>query len=176
LPIDEDHPVDPNNPYAFSKALAEQVCAFHARTAKLPVTIVRPFNIFGPGQRAEFLIPMILDQIVKGSQIRIKDLAPKRDYLFIDDLIAGLERTLEQPDGLRVINFGSGISHTVEEIIDLAQAAAGSALPILCDNVPRPNEIPVVRADIGRARRLLDWEPRHSLADGLKAALKTVRR
>lgn len=176
LPIDEGHPIAPNNPYALSKALAERVCVFHAGTARLPVTIVRPFNIFGPGQRADFLIPMILDQIAKGCQIRVKDLAPKRDYLFIDDLIAGIERTLEQPGGLRVINFGSGISYTVKEIIDLAQEAAGSHLSILCDNEPRPNEISDVWADIGRAHRLLGWEPRQSLADGLKAALKAARR
>jgi nucleoside-diphosphate-sugar epimerase len=175
LPIDEGHPVTPNNPYALSKTLAEQVCSFHAKTTLLPVTIVRPFNIFGPGQRSDFLIPSVIDQIVRGREIRVKDLSPRRDYLFVDDFVAGLERTLAHPDGLRVVNFGSGASHSVRDVIDQAQAAAGSRLPVVCDRVRRPNEIPDVRADVGQAFRLLDWGPHTSLIDGLRLSIDAIR-
>ena len=175
LPIAEDHPVAPNNPYALSKALAEQICRFHADIARLPVTIVRPFNIFGPGQRPEFLIATIFEQISRGAQIRVKDLSPRRDYLFVDDFVGGLERTLQAPGGLRVFNLGSGASYTVKDIIELAQAAAGSSLPVACDDEQRANEIPDVRADIGHARRLLGWEPRHSFLDGLRLTFRSVQ-
>ena len=57
LPVTEDHPVAPNNPYALSKVLAEQACSFHASVTGLPVTIIRPFNIYGPGQQGPFLVP-----------------------------------------------------------------------------------------------------------------------
>src|SRR5438105_775381 len=97
LPIREDDPADPNNPYALSKFLAEQVCAFHAAAMQVPVTVLRPFNIFGPGQRGEFLIPAILDQIRRGKEICVKDLAPRRDFVFIDDVVAALIGAVAAP-------------------------------------------------------------------------------
>jgi GDP-4-dehydro-6-deoxy-D-mannose reductase len=175
LPIDENHPLVPNNPYALSKALAEEICTFHARTERLPVTVARPFNIFGPGQRPEFLIPTLLDQIVRGQDIRVKDLTPRRDFLFVDDLADGIVRTLNCPDALRIINFGSGLSYSVREIIDIAQAAAGTNLPVVSDEEPRTGDIPDVRADIRLARELLSWEPTTSLRDGISLCLNENR-
>src|SRR2546426_4125403 len=129
LPIREDDPLEPNNPYALSKYLAEQVCAFYAASFGLSVTILRPFNVFGAGQRGEFLIPTILDQIRKGETIRVKDLAPRRDYVFLDDLVSALSRAIASPAGHRAFNIGSGISYSVQDIIDVAQQVAGTRLP-----------------------------------------------
>lgn len=171
LPIGEDHPLAPGSPYALSKVLAEQVCAFHAESERLPVTVVRPFNIFGPGQRTDFLIAAIVDQIRQGGVIRVKDLAPRRDYLFIDDLAAGLEQMMQRPAGLRTYNLGSGTSHSVQDVIDLAQDIAGTRLAIECDEAPRQNEIPDVRADATLARTQLGWTPRTSLREGLAMML-----
>jgi GDP-4-dehydro-6-deoxy-D-mannose reductase len=175
LPIGEDHPIAPNNPYALSKALAEQVCRFHAETWHLPVTIVRPFNIFGPGQRPEFLIGTILDQTLRETSVRVKDLFPRRDYLLVDDFVEGLERTMRRPNGLRTFNFGSGVSYTVKEVVEIAQTVAGTRLPVASEGEERIHEIPDVRADIGRARRLLGWEPRHSLLEGLRLTFQAIR-
>lgn len=171
LPIDEDHPLAPGNPYALSKILAEKVCAFHAEAERLAVTIVRPFNIFGPGQRTEFLIPAVIDQIKRGVDIRVKDIRPRRDYLFIDDLVEGLERTLRSPKGLRVFNLGSGSSYSVAEVIEMAQTIQGTRLGVQCEEAPRQNEIADVRGDITRARTQLGWEPRVSLREGLELML-----
>jgi nucleoside-diphosphate-sugar epimerase len=171
LPTNEDHPLAPGNPYGLSKILAEQVCAFHSEVERLPVTIARPFNIFGPGQRIEFLISAVIDQIKRGTEIRVKDLSPRRDYLFIDDLVAGLERTLRAPEGLRVFNFGSGSSYSVKEIIDIAQMIAKTRLAVLCEESPRINEIADVCADISRARTQLGWQPRVTLREGLESML-----
>jgi GDP-4-dehydro-6-deoxy-D-mannose reductase len=167
LPIHEDDPVAPNNPYAESKVAAERSCAAHAATTGLPVTVVRPFNVFGPGQRAEFLIPTIIDQVRTGRDIRVKDLAPRRDYVFLDDLVTALIRTIDKPTGYRVFNIGSGVSHSVREVIDTIQSAAGTHLPVVSEGEPRANEIPDVRADITRAQTVLGWRPRYSLADGI---------
>jgi GDP-4-dehydro-6-deoxy-D-mannose reductase len=176
LPIDEDHPLAPGSPYALSKVLAEQVCAFHAEAEQLAATIVRPFNVFGPGQRTEFLIPAVADQIKRGGDIRVKDTSPRRDYLFIDDLAAALERTLRSPEGLRVFNLGSGSSYSVAEVINMAQAIAGTRFEVHCEEAPRQNEIADVRADITRARTQLGWEPRVSLREGLELMLAAQAR
>jgi nucleoside-diphosphate-sugar epimerase len=172
LPIREDDPVAPNNPYAESKVAAERLCAAHAEKTGLPVTVVRPFNVFGPGQRPAFLIPTIIDQALNAREIRIKDVAPRRDYVFLDDLVTALVATIEKPAGHRVFNIGSGVSHSVAEVIDTIQAAAGTHLPVVDEHEPRPNEIPDVRADITRAQTVLGWRPRYSLAEGIARMLE----
>jgi nucleoside-diphosphate-sugar epimerase len=172
LPIREDDPAAPNNPYALSKYLAEQACAFHAAELGVPVTVLRPFNIFGPGQRSEFLIPTILAQVRAGETIRVADLTPRRDYLFVDDLMAALSRTLELPHGYRLFNLASGVSYSVQEIIDTVQAAAGTRLPVASEDAPRVNEIADVRADISRARAQLGWAPRVAFAEGIARLIR----
>ena len=174
LPIQEDDPQEPNNPYALSKSLAEQICAFYAMSMGMPVTVIRPFNIYGPGQRMEFLIPTLLDQVKKGTDIRVNDLTPRRDYVHLDDLVAALVRTIERPGGYRVFNIGSGISYSVRDIIDTIQAAADTRLPVVSSEQPRSNEIADVRADITRARTMLGWESRYSFADGIARLVRAA--
>jgi GDP-4-dehydro-6-deoxy-D-mannose reductase len=175
LPIREDDPVAPNNPYAESKVAAERTCAAHAAATGLPVTVVRPFNVFGPGQRPEFLIPTILDQVRQGREIRVTDLAPRRDYVFLDDVVSALRCTMEKPDGYRVFNIASGVSHSVAEVIDTIQSVAGTHLPVVSEEMPRHNEIPDVRADIARAQTVLGWNPRYSFAEGIARMLDAGR-
>jgi nucleoside-diphosphate-sugar epimerase len=87
LPIDENHPVQPSNPYAHSKWLGEELCRYYFRTWNLPVTIVRAFNAYGPGQSSRFLVPSIVRQWVQGEVVRVANLAPKRDFVYLDDLV-----------------------------------------------------------------------------------------
>lgn len=169
LPIGEDHPLSPNNPYALSKMLAEELCRFHGKSHGLPVTILRPFNIYGVGQRDDFLIGTVLNDIRRGDVIRVKDLVPRRDYLFLDDLVEGILLCLPAPAGTRVFNFGSGVAYSVKDVIDIAQRVAGTHLPVKSEDAPRPHEIPGTLADIARAGAVLGWTPRTSFEDGLKA-------
>jgi nucleoside-diphosphate-sugar epimerase len=175
LPVREDDPLEPANPYALSKLLAERLCAFYASTFDVAVTVIRLFNVFGPGQRGEFLIPAILGHVLKGEEIRVKTLDPRRDFVFLDDVVEALIRTLDDPRGQRVINIGSGLSHSVQEVIAAVQAAAGTHLPVASEEEERPNEIPDVRADIARARDLLGWQPRTSFAEGIAKLVQAER-
>lgn len=167
LPIRESDPLKPNNPYALSKMLAESVCEFYAAWYDVAVTIVRPFNIYGPGQKGHFLIPEILAKVQAGEPVRVMDLAPKRDYLYLDDLVEGLLCTLSPAPGCRVYNMGYGSSMSVSEIIDAIQAVAGTSLEVLCGNHVRMNEIPDVYADISKAFLELGWQPKVAFADGV---------
>lgn len=171
LPIDEQAPVRIFNPYALSKHLAEQLCAFHAETTGQPVNIVRPFNIYGPGQRDDFLIPKIIAQVRTAQSIKVENLEPRRDYLYVDDFVAGLVATLQSRDGYRVFNFGSGRSLSVREVIDTIQSVAQTNLPVTSEEKVRPNEIADICADTRWARSQLGWHPRTSFADGIRSTV-----
>jgi len=95
LPISEEEPLCAFNPYSHTKILAEETALYYHRQFGVPVTIVRPFNVYGPGQDRRFLIPTILTQAIDPGQpaIVVADLRPRRDYLFISDLIDLLTRT-----------------------------------------------------------------------------------
>ena len=171
LPIAESHPVKPNNPYALSKHLAEQLCGFAGQYQEVPVVVLRLFNVFGPGQRPEFLVPEIIAQIRLGKEIRVRDLAPRRDYIYLDDVVGSIVGALAVSDGVHVVNIGSGVSLSVGEIIDQIQQVAGTRLPVFASHQQRPQEIPDVRADISHARQLLGWEPRFSFQRGVQQLL-----
>jgi len=168
LPIAESAPVRANNPYALSKHMAEQACRFHAEQFGVPVTILRPFNVYGPGQARQFLIPTILAQL-RDTKVEMLDLEPRRDYVFLPDLVDAILRAemLTAP-GCRVVNIGSGQSVSVAEIVAAAQAVAGTSLKVVSRGKKRSNEIPDVVADITTARDLLAWSPHNGLAEGLK--------
>src|SRR5207248_4261917 len=122
-----------------------------------------PFNVYGPGQSRRFLIPTIVDQVRVGRQIRVMDLAPKRDYLYIDDLVELLVATMASRDKpYRVMNAGSGQSHSVKDVIDTVQEVANTRLAVVEEQQPRQEELDDVRADITAAREALGWVPQTS--------------
>jgi GDP-4-dehydro-6-deoxy-D-mannose reductase len=175
LPISETDVIMPNNPYALSKFMAESACRFYAEYFAVPVTIVRPFNIFGPSQKSHFLIPEIVSQVLANKPIKLKDLTPRRDYLYLDDLIEALMLTMNMGKGCHLYNIGYGSSLSVAEIVDTIQAVAGTSLPVICENAPRENEIPDVYADINHAKDELGWYPKHTFEQGIRNMISMER-
>lgn len=172
LPIRESDPASPNNPYALTKRLAEQLCEFAAQYQGVVATALRLFNVFGPGQRAEFLIPKVLEQVRAGQVIRMQDLTPKRDYVYLSDVVDAFVKASEVNEGFHAINVGSGHSLSVSEVVDKIQVLAGTRLPVASDSVERRQEIPDVVADISLAQELIGWRPQMSFDDGIEQILK----
>lgn len=169
LPISESAPIRPNNPYALSKHLAEQLCRFYAENLAVPATIIRPFNAYGPGQDRKFLIPKILEDVRDRHAIEVEDLEPRRDLVFIDDLIEAIATaSARKSPAFDVFNIGSGASHSVAEIIATIQEVAGTNLEVKSRGSKRRNEISDVVADTAHARNVLGWEPRVSLTEGIR--------
>jgi GDP-4-dehydro-6-deoxy-D-mannose reductase len=175
LPIPETAAVDATNPYALSKWLAEQTCAFYAERFGVPVVVLRPFNVYGPGQAVDFLIPTIVRQVCDAQPIRVKDLKPRRDYVYVEDVVDLILLAMECAATYKVFNAGSGVSHSVDDIIGIVQRTVGTTLPIVSDNERRPGEVMDTVADIALAKHELGWEPRWSLDAGIEATIQHTR-
>jgi nucleoside-diphosphate-sugar epimerase len=173
LPIDEQAPVSAPNPYALSKKLAEEACRFYSESFNVDVTVLRVFNIYGGGQGDKFLIPSIVRQVQEGTAINVKDLAPRRDFLFIDDLIEAIVCAIGKPQRFEIFNIASGTSHSVQEVIDIVQRVAKRSVPVHSEEVRRQNEIMDTRGDITKARQMLAWTPRWSIESGVAEILRT---
>lgn len=169
LPISEDCQIRPNNPYAHSKYLAEQLCEFYANEFGVRTVIIRPFNVFGIGQNNKFLIPHIIGQALsEDKKIIVKDLTPKRDYVYLDDLIDALILSIASLKSFAVYNIGSGYSLSVKEIINIVQSELATNKEVVSENEVRSNEISDVVADISRSDKELGWYPKHSFHQGIK--------
>jgi nucleoside-diphosphate-sugar epimerase len=177
LPIDESHPVTPDNPYAHSKHLAEQLCAFYASHFNVNVAVLRPFNLYGPGQDDRFLIPTIVKQALRGGVVTLRDTRPKRDYLYIDDFVDALVCVMRKDQrGTAVYNVGSGRSVSVKEIADEIGRAFGRDLTIEDLGERRQNEIDDCVADTRRFRESYDWTPHWTLERGIKEVVSLAER
>jgi len=172
LPIDENHPLKAYNPYTHSKLLAEETCCFYEEKFNLSMTIIRPFNIYGPHQPPHFLISEIIGKIFNPStdKIELMDLKPRRDYVFLDDLVNALFQTIDGPRG--IYNLGSGFSVSVGEIANMLIELTGCRKSLISKGISRPNEVFELYANISRIRNKLGWEPKISLWDGLKVCLE----
>ena len=112
-----------------------------------------------------------MQQITSHQKITVRDLSPKRDYIFVDDLVDMIIKSIGLTNNLNIFNVGSGVSHSVIEVINLLQAIMSTSLPVYTKNDVRKNEIIDTVADISQARKLLSWEPKHSFREGLKKTI-----
>lgn len=173
-PISESHPINPINPYGHSKLLAEELCDFYSKNFGIGVTIIRPFNIYGPFQSKHFLIPEILYQLYNKelTEVKVLDLLPRRDYLFVDDLIQAMI-VLFESEKTGIYNVGSGYSLSVEEILKKIMNVAGTTKRYISKNMARKNEIPDVVADISKIVKETGWRPQYTFESGIKEILKS---
>lgn len=172
FPINEQHPVVGFNPYAQSKIFGEELCSAYARDFNLRSVIIRPFNIYGRGQNENFLLPMIINQAKTGT-IALKDPRPKRDLLYLDDMIDAYCAAVKyEPKGAEVFNIGYGKSYSIAELVEIVRQESGADIKVEFSNETRPHEILDTVADISKAGKLLKWKPAVSIQDGIKMMMK----
>ena len=175
VPISEEHPLQGQSPYSASKIGADKMAEAVHRSFNLPVTIVRPFNTYGPRQSARAVIPAIITQALTRDAIRLGNLEPTRDLNFVTDTAEGFIRAAESPAAVgRVINIGTGQEISIGELAARILQMLGKDLPIICeDQRVRPDKSEVERlcADNRVARELLGWEPRVTLEEGLRRTI-----
>lgn len=169
-PIDENHPTQAFNPYSQTKVICESLCEGYNRDFKVPITIFRPFNIYGTGQNPDFLIPSIIQQ-AKTGKIVIKDDRPKRDYIHVEDIIDAIITAIETENtdkSIQKFNLGSGVSYSVKEIVDMVRGLFDTEIEYICTHEIRPNDVMDTIADISKIQNESHWKPSISILEGLK--------
>lgn len=172
IPINEEHPVRAVNPYGHSKILVENLCKFYIEMHNLLISVIRPFNVYGPGQKTAFLIPELIAKVKDASDphLLINDLTPKRDYLYVSDLTDLIIKIINKPQQ-GFYNAGSGKSHSVEQIAEIILKLANSSKSIVEEKKTRKNEINNVVADITKATETFSWKPKIDIEAGLKMCI-----
>jgi nucleoside-diphosphate-sugar epimerase len=175
-PVSEQVPAEPHNPYALSKRLAEIACEFFARTHGIPVTVLRLFNVYGPGQKEGFLVPTVLRALLDPATtvVEVENLRPRRDYVHVSDVASAVAATLGRP-GYDLFNVGSGTSYSVADVIETAMKAAGIRKPYKDRAVVRRNELPDTVADTRALQRASGWMPSMTLEAGLTTTIGPLR-
>jgi nucleoside-diphosphate-sugar epimerase len=176
LPVAEDHPLQALNPYSHTKILAEQAVCYYGSDFGVRSVIVRPFNIYGPGQVEPFLVPKLIRQALDPAcdTISVSDVLPRRDYIHVRDVIALLISTMAAPAG-SVFNAGSGCSFSIQDLIARIGALTGYPKPVHSTGALRPGEVLDVVADVSKAGRELGWRPRITLDEGLSETVAWMR-
>lgn len=176
VPISEDHPLQGQSPYSASKIGADKMAeAFH-HSFGLPVTTVRPFNTFGPRQSARAVIPAIIAQCIKGAILKLGNLHPTRDLNYVEDTVEGFLRAAASVESTgQTINLGSGREISIGDLARLICRLMNRDIEIQTEEQrlrPGGSEVERLIADNSKAKRLLEWEPRFSLEEGLERTIE----
>ncbi|MCD6450528.1 MAG: SDR family oxidoreductase [Thermotogaceae bacterium] len=180
VPIDEKHPINPQSPYAATKSGADQLALTFYRSFGLPVSVIRPFNTFGPRQSARAVIPTIITQILAGrKKIKLGNLDTTRDMNYVLNTVEGfLQVGLHENSGGEVINLGSGREISIGDLANLIADLIGEKIEIEVDQQrirPEKSEVERLLCDSTKARELTGWKPRYSLEEGLKATISWLK-
>ena len=173
LPITEEHPTLPLNSLGKSKLITEQLIDFYATPHKSSL-IFRIFNVYGPQQKENFLIPTILKQLEHSTSITLGDVKAQRDYTFIDDIINAFVLALEKdlPGGVSIFNLCSQQGISAEEIVNIIGTIKKEKINLTINhNLIRKDESPEEYGSFQKAKKVLGWEPKISLQEGLQKTL-----
>ncbi len=176
VPITEEHPLQGQSPYSASKIGADQIAMSFYSSFTTPVTILRPFNTYGPRQSARAVIPTIITQIANGGrQIKLGSLHPTRDFNFVADTVAGFMAALRSDKCIgQVINLGSNFEISIGDTARTIAELMGADIEILTDDQrlrPEKSEVERLWASNVKARELLGWEPQYGGVDGFRRGL-----
>ena len=179
VPIDEEHPLQPQSPYSASKIGADMLALSFHHAFELPVAVVRPFNTYGPRQSARAVIPAILGQIYAGSEeIQIGATSPKRDFNFVTDTAKGFLAVAECDRALGgVVNIGSGREIAIGDLIELMiQVSGRDVRTVRAPERIRPagSEVDRLMCDNSRALEWTGWRPEVSLEQGLRLTAQWI--
>lgn len=172
LPIDETHPVMPREPYAASKIASEKIVESYGNAYGMGYAIIRPFNIYGPGQDESFLIPGVVSQALKNKKIKVGNVEPTRDFLYVSDCIKGFLFIGKKGSG--TINIGSGKETRISEVVESIRDIVDPSIPITSEiALKRTGNVEISRMCACNTRlKELGWEQEIELKEGLTMTVR----
>ena len=179
VPIKENHPLNAQSPYAATKIAADQLALSFYKSFGLPLTILRPFNTYGPRQSARAVIPTIISQLVsKNKFIKIGNLKPTRDFTYVDDTVEAFILALKKNISGEVINIGNKFEISIKGILDIFKNDFNYDFKIVIDEKrvrSKKSEVFRLLSSDFKAKKLLNWKPRYQGVVGFKKGLeKTI--
>ena len=180
VPIDEAHPVNPQSPYAASKASADFLALSYHRSFDLPVTVVRPFNTYGPRQSARAIIPTVIAQILDGkSTISLGNLTPTRDLTFVADTVSGFLAAAESSKTVgETVNLGTGSEISMGDLVAKISRIMEHQVTIASDEQrlrPAKSEVDRLLSNPGRMYALTGWSAQVGLDEGLRRTVDWMK-
>lgn len=176
VPIDETHPKQPQSPYSASKIGADAIALSFHNAFGLPVTLVRPFNTYGPRQSARAIIPTIISQIATGERvIKVGDLTPTRDFNYVADTCRGFIEIARSPLTIgEEVNIATGREVTMQQTLDTIASLMGADVTWERDEArirPSASEVFRLCGDNSKLKRLTGWSPEITLEEGLRRTI-----
>jgi NAD dependent epimerase/dehydratase len=177
VPITEDHPLVGQSPYSATKIGADQVAMSYFLSFETPVSIIRPFNTYGPRQSARAVIPAIISQISSGvTTLKLGALEPTRDFNFVADTVRGFIAACDADAAVgETINIGSGFEVSVGDTVKLIADVMNASIEVELDSArirPPASEVDRLWAGNDKARELLGWSPEYAGLDGFRKGLE----
>lgn len=166
----EESSLNPNSPYAVSKVAAEKYLLYMHGAYGFPVTIVKPFNTYGRRDNAHFVVEKTIVQMLQGQEVRLGDPNPTRDFMYIEDHLNAYLTCLDEERSIgQIFNFCTGRETSIRQLVEIIGHLASYEGEVVWNTIPkRPLDIDVLVGDYSKAKRMLGWEPKYSLEDGLR--------
>jgi len=178
VPIDEKHPLQGQSPYSASKIGADRIAESFYRSFETSVVTLRPFNTFGPGQSMRAVIPTIIVQALTRDEVKLGSLEPSRDFTFAKDTADGFVKVAEAEGVLgEEINLGNDNTIRIGDLAEKIFRIIGKTPKIVTDPQrvrPDKSEVMKLWASNEKAKRMIGWEPRISLDEGLRATIEWI--
>ncbi len=174
VPIDEKHPLKGQSPYSATKIGADKLIESYFLSFDCPIVTVRPFNTYGPRQSDRAVIPTIISQAMFNDTIRLGDLSPTRDYVYVRDTVDGFIQLAKKKPFGEVVNLATGKEFKIGDIVDLVQENLNTDKKVVSESQrmrPSKSEVRQLLGDAGKANSL-GWSPKYSFAKGLDETIK----
>ena len=177
IPIDEKHPLKPQSPYSASKIAADNLALSYYNAFNLPVTILRPFNTFGPRQSERAIIPTIINQILKtkDNTITLGNLYPVREFNYVEDICEAYFKTVKTKKFGEVFNVGNSYEISINDLVLLISKLMGKKIKVKKSKIRfriKKSEVDLLKSDNKKIKKMIKWKPKHQGRKGLIEGLK----
>lgn len=180
VPIDEEHPYQGQSPYSATKIGADRIAESFYRSFNMPITIVRPFNTYGPRQSARAVIPTIITQLLSGvKEIKLGSLSPTRDFNYVKDTVRGFIEIAKSDKTIgQEINIATQQEISIGELAEELIKQINPNAKIVCDEIrlrPENSEVNRLLGSNKKIKELTNWEPKYSLEEGLRETIEFLK-